>query len=155
MVQIVGAASEEQISQVRELFVEYVEWLGFHLCFQNFDEELRTLPGNYAPPAGRLYLAVLGGRIAGCVGLRRIAEGVCEMKRLYARLEFRGKGIGRRLAQAVIEEARRIGYKTMRLDTLSRMEEARSLYRSLGFLEIEPYTHNPMDGAVFMELELE
>jgi ribosomal protein S18 acetylase RimI-like enzyme len=126
------------------------------LCFQNFEQELAELPGKYSPPEGRLLLALDDERLAGCVALRRLDALTCEMKRLYVRAEARGKGLGRRLAEAAIEEARATGYKRMRLDTLpSKMKEANIIYHSLGFGKINPYYHNPVNEAVFMELDLE
>jgi len=142
----------ENLDAVRGLFREYEASLPFDLSFQNFEEELKGLPGRYAPPSGRMLLAHYGGAFVGCVALRRIGEDVCEMKRLFVQPAFRGKGAGKALAEAVIEEARRIGYKRMRLDTV--LEPAKSLYRSLGFREIPAYQHVPVEGAVFMELEL-
>ncbi len=147
--------SDGEVQQVRRLFEEYAGWLGFNLCFQNFDKELAQLPGDYAPPNGRLLLAVENDQVAGCVALRKIGEGIGEMKRLYVRPEFRGKGLGRKLTEAIIEEARRIGYQRVRLDTLPpKMQTAVGVYRSLGFKEIDPYYKNPVEGATFMELEL-
>jgi len=154
MLKLVYAESAEEIGYVRRLFLEYANSLGFSLCFQNFTEELQELPGNYAPPDGRLLLAFDGNELAGCVAMRKIADGVSEMKRLYVRPQLRGKGIGRALACAAIEEARRVGYKRMRLDTIPAMREAISLYEALGFKRIEPYCQNPIAGAVFMELIL-
>src|SRR5215213_2674610 len=154
-VRFLQAETPAQVAQARELFIEYSEWLGLDLCFQNFGTELAELPGAYAPPVGRLFLVFSDERLAGCVCLRKIGEGVCEMKRLYVRPEFRGQGLGRRMAAHLVEEARAAGYRLMRLDTLpAQMSEAIGLYRSLGFREIWPYYHNPVVGALFMELEL-
>jgi len=149
---LIEVAGAEELEQVRELFVEYARSLSFHLSWQNFDEELATLPGRYAPPSGRILLARHEDAFVGCVALRQIGEGICEMKRLFVQPASRGKGIGKALAQAIIEEARRIGYKHMRLDTA--FEPALSLYRSLGFKEIPPYQHVPIEGVIIMELKL-
>ncbi|HWT02322.1 MAG TPA: GNAT family N-acetyltransferase [Pyrinomonadaceae bacterium] len=149
------AESPEQVAEARELFLEYANWLGFSLCFQNFDKELAELPGAYAPPKGRLLLASQNGETAGCVALRPILDGACEMKRLYVRPAFRGQGLGRALAVRIVEEARALGYGRMFLDTISdKMGSAIKVYRSLGFEEVEPYYHNPVEGATFMELKL-
>jgi putative acetyltransferase len=153
--ELIHAQASEEVSRARELFEEYAAWLGFSLCFQNFDKELARLPGDYAPPSGRLLLAAEGDETVGCVALRKIGDGVCEMKRLYVRPEFRGKGLGRKLAETIIEAAREIGYQRMRLDTLpGKMDQAIVMYRSLGFKNIEPYYNNPVEGAAFLELEL-
>ena len=152
---LIQAQSGEDISRARELFEEYAAGLGINLCFQNFVKEMAELPGEYVPPGGRLFLAVEEDQTAGCVALRRIGDGVCEMKRLYVRPIFRGTGLGRRLAETVIREARELGYQRMRLDTLpGKMDRAIAMYRALGFKEIEPYYSNPVAGAQFMELEL-
>ena len=144
-----------QIAQVRELFLEYASSLGFSLCFQNFDQELAGLPGDYAPPDGRLMLALYEGELAGCVALHKLDSEICEMKRLYLRPKFRGKGLGPLLAENIIGEARRIGYRRMRLDTVEPvMKDAVAMYRRLGFKEIAPYRPNPMPGTLYMELEL-
>ena len=148
------ALSPEDVVEARRLFREYEASLGIDLCFQNFEAELASLPGAYAPPKGSLLLAWRGEEIAGCVALRELDHDACEMKRLYVRGAFRGLGLGRQLAQAILEEARRIGYRRMRLDTLPSMDRAIPLYRSLGFREIPPYTRNPIAGALFLEKEL-
>jgi putative acetyltransferase len=147
--------SAQQVTQARELFLEYAQSLGFSLCFQNFDKELAGLPGDYAPPAGRLLLAELDGQVVGCVALHKLEPGTCEMKRLYLRPSFRGKGLGRALADRIISEARQIGYKRMRLDTVEPvMKDAVGMYQKLGFKEIDPYCSNPMPGTLYMELQL-
>ncbi len=154
MVRLVPTERKESVEQARILFLEYAAALGIDLSFQEFDRELAELPGDYAPPHGRLLLAFCSSDLAGCGALRKLAPGVCEMKRLYVRPAFRGKGIGRAVAVALIDAAREIGYARMRLDTLPSMGEAAALYRSLGFREIQPYRYNPVPGALFMELEL-
>ena len=137
------------------MFLEYAESLGFSLCFQNFDKELAGLPGSYALPDGRLLLAKCEGEAAGCVAVRKLSAEICEMKRLYLRPGFRGKGLGRALAERVMAEARSAGYKRMRLDTVEPvMKDAVAMYRRLGFTEIAPYCDNPMEGALYMELAL-
>jgi putative acetyltransferase len=144
-----------QIAQARELFLEYAQSLGFSLCFQGFDQELAGLPGDYAPPGGRLLLAEYRGQPAGCVALHQLEPGICEMKRLYLRPQFRGKGLGRVLAETVIAEARTMGCRKMRLDTVEPvMPNAVAMYRRLGFREIEAYRPNPIAGALYMELDL-
>jgi putative acetyltransferase len=164
------AKTPAQIAQARELFLEYAQSLGFSLCFQNFDKELAELPGNYAPPEGRLLLAEYEGQIAGCVALRKIEPSkiepskpgtskpestVCEMKRLYLRPQFRGKGLGRALTDRIMAEARQIGYRSMRLDTVEPvMKDAVAMYRRIGFQEVAPYCANPIAGALYMELKL-
>jgi len=152
--EIVNAHEGSELQEVRAMFEEYAASLGISLDFQDFDEELAGLPGKYLPPEGRLLLLRWEGRVAGCVALQRISEEVCEMKRLYVRAAFRGHELGRALAEAAIREARAIGYARMRLDTLPTMTAARALYRDLGFREIDPYRHNPIEGTAFMELEL-
>jgi putative acetyltransferase len=151
---LVHVSSKEEMPLVRRLFEEYAATLGFHLDFQDFDEELATLPGAYARPEGTIIVAFSEAEAAGCVALRKIGEGVCEMKRFYVRPAYRGLGFGRALAEAVIEHARRAGYELMRLDTIDTMIEANALYRSLGFEPCEPYRYNPRAGAIYMELRL-
>jgi len=154
-ISVTQARSQADIAQARELFLEYAQSLGFSLCFQNFDQELANLPGDYCPPGGRLLLAKLGEEIVGCVGLHKLQPDICEMKRLYLRPQFRGKGSGRILANAAIADARKIGYKFMRLDTVEPvMKDAVAMYRRLGFYEITPYRVNPMPGTLYMELQL-
>jgi putative acetyltransferase len=147
--------SPSQIEQARELFLEYAKSLGFSLCFQNFEKELASLPGDYAPPEGRLLLAQYEFQLAGCVALHKLNDGICEMKRLYLRPQFRGKRLGRVLADHIIAAARQIGYMRMRLDTVEPvMKDAVAMYRKIGFREIAPYCANPIAGALYMELEL-
>ena len=153
-VTIIQASSSAQIAQVRELFLEYAKSLGFSLCFQNFEQELATLPGHYAPPKGRLFLAEYEGQPAGCAAMRTLEPGICEMKRLYLRPAFRGKGIGRALAERLVADARQAGYRAMRLDTVEPvMQEAVTMYRRMGFREIPAYCQNPIAGALYMELD--
>ena len=151
---LVEAVSEDQLKHIRELFREYADALNFNLCFQSFSSELDALPGEYASPSGRLLLAEVDGRAAGCVALRRIDPENCEMKRLFVRPEYRGRGIGRALALEIIRTAGSVGYSRMRLDSIDTMRSALNLYRSLGFKEIEAYRYNPIRGAVYMELLL-
>lgn len=147
------ASSHADIAHARELFQEYAAWLAIDLCFQNFDEELATLPGKYAPPCGRLFLA--GDPPVGCVALRPLEDdGIGEVKRLYVRDAARGTGLGRTLVETVLAHARDIGYRELRLDTADWMRDAVRLYERLGFRQCSPYYHNPMPGAVYMSLVL-
>ena len=148
------AATPHDFAQARALFEEYAAWLAIDLCFQGFAEELASLPGAYAPPRGMLLLAGPDDVPVGCVALRPLSEGVAEVKRLYVRPAARGTGLGMRLARAVIDGARAIGYRELKLDTLERMAAARALYGSLGFRECAPYYHNPVPGAVYLALAL-
>jgi len=154
MINLIHASSPEEMPLVRKLFEEYAASLDIDLCFQDFDRELETLPGEYAPPEGAVIIAFSDEEAAGCVALRRIDGAVCEMKRLYVKPEHRGKGIGRALAETVIERAREIGYASIRLDTLQSMVEANALYAALGFTECAPYRYNPCESPVFMERSL-
>ena len=158
LVEIQAAAAPGQLSDVRLLFREYAQRLGVDLCFQDFEAELDGLPGAYAPPQGVLLLATVGGALAGCGALRALPEvdhpDACEMKRLYVRPAFRRFGLGRRLAQELIDHALRTGYSTLLLDTLDDMEAARGLYASLGFEEVPPYYYNPLPGAHYRRLDL-
>lgn len=142
------------VDLARELFREYHRSLNVDLCFQDFERELAALPGEYVPPSGRLFLCFEEETLAGCIALRKLDDLTCEMKRLYVRPGFRGKQLGKRLAEAVIEEGRVIGYTKMKLDTLPIMTAAIELYRTLGFRPTPPYRHNPIPGALFMELDL-
>lgn len=159
MLRLTQATTPTDIQQARTLFQEYEASLGIDLCFQNFNQELAGLPGDYAPPRGRLLLAREFDRVMGCVALRPHdrpdGPATCEMKRLFVRPEYRARGLGRVLVEAIIEEARKLGYAYMRLDTLpGRMDRAIELYRSVGFVEIEPYYHSPVDNTKFMQLDL-
>jgi putative acetyltransferase len=151
--EIVDGHTADRVPAVRRLFEEYAAALDVDLGFQDFDRELAELPGAYAPPSGRLLLAV-AEEPAGCVGLRPYSAGVCEMKRLYVRAAFRGTGLGRLLAEEIVAAGREAGYERMRLDTLPNMAAARALYRSLGFVEIDAYRANPVHGTSYMELLL-
>jgi len=151
---IAPAGDDRMIREVRALFEEYARSIGIDLSFQGFAEELAGLPGAYAPPLGRLLLARDGATAAGCVAVRPLEPGICEMKRLYVGPSFRGSGLGRELAEAALREAVAAGYVRMRLDTLPAMQPARVLYRALGFRPIPPYRHNPVPGAEFLELDL-
>lgn len=154
MAELVAARDDEHVEAARVLFREYADALGFDLCFQDFENEIASLPGDYALPSGRLLLAMVDSEPVGCVALRQLDVGVCEMKRLYVRPGCRGRGIGRQLAEAVISAAHGSGYKSMRLDTVPWMTEAIRLYESLGFRDIPAYRPNPIPGARYLELKL-
>ncbi|HEX6904377.1 MAG TPA: GNAT family N-acetyltransferase [Thermoanaerobaculia bacterium] len=154
MIDISEAIDTAAVEIVRGLFREYQEALGVDLSFQDFETELRTLPGDYVSPRGRLLLALEDGAPAGCVAMRPLTGDTCEMKRLYVRPEFRAAGLGRQLAERVIAEARSIGYQRMYLDTLPTMSGAQRLYERLGFQEIPPYRYNPIAGTRFLGLDL-
>jgi len=153
-VKIIQVANKNQIETAKELFLEYARSLDFELCFQDFNKELADLPGDYAPPHGRLFLAEFNNKTAGCIALRKFKDGICEMKRLYVKPQFRGHNIGKMLVELLIKEALTIGYKKMVLDTVPAMQTAQKLYKIFGFKEIKPYRINPVEGAVFMELVL-
>lgn len=155
-VAVAEASSVVDIDDLRTLFIEYQRWLGQDLTFQNFSAELATLPGDYAPPRGCMLLArhVDGTAVAG-VAMKPLSAGTCEMKRLFVRRPWRGTGLGRTLAEAIIDAGRAAGYSRMRLDTFSRLSAATKLYRSLGFREIAPYYENPLDGIIYMEKVLD
>ena len=155
MIQVLPAETPSQLRDARALFLEYASTLGCDLAFQGFDREVAALPGDYAPPGGALLLAVEGEAAAGCVALRALDPRTCEMKRLYVRPAWRGRGVGRLLCGAVIARAQTLGYASMKLDTVPGMTEAVALDRSLGFAPVEPYRYNPLPGALFMELALE
>ena len=154
-VEVRPAETAEDLEAVRTLFLEYAASLGFDLSFQDFDREVASLPGDYAPPRGVLLLAADGVTPAGCVGLRPWGDAdTCEMKRLYVRSSMRGKGVGSMLVTRLLDEARTRGYRRMRLDTVPGMDAAIGLYRAAGFRDIPPYRPNPVPGALFLELEL-
>ena len=148
------AKTIKEIDEVRQLFREYEAYLDVDLCFQRFEQELAGLPGKYAPPGGELLIGVDAGKILGCVAVRSLGCGICEMKRLYVRPAARGTGLGRQLARTIIAAARDLGYKVMRLDTLDKLTAAIGLYRSLGFKNSFPYYENPLPGVVYLELDL-
>jgi putative acetyltransferase len=152
--ELVEATSPEEVEACRELFVEYQRGLGVSLCFQGFDAELSGLPGDYAPPRGRLYLALAAGRPAGCVALRALFHRDAEMKRLYVRPAHRGAGLGRLLAERIIADARALGYEALKLDTLPQMKAAQRMYQKLGFRDTAAYNDNPVAGVRFMSLDL-
>jgi len=148
------AAGSSMLEEIRELFKEYAQSLDIDLAFQNFNEELESLPGKYKAPEGVLLLASVSGEGAGCIALRKLSDDTCEMKRLYVRGKYRGLGIAKTLISMLINEAKKLNYRYMRLDTLATMKDAQSLYQSLGFYDIEPYVYNPIEGTRFMELEI-
>ena len=144
----------DEVPAVRALFEEYAAGLGFSLCFQNFDAELAALPGDYAPPAGRLFVADVDGQVVGCVALRPQAPGVCELKRLYVKPTHRGRGLGRRLLEALLAEAKAAGYREAVFDTLESMTEALALYRTFAFERTEPYNEHPVCGTLWFRKAL-
>ncbi len=152
---IADGHAPESIPLVRELFREYAAWLDVDLGFQNFEAELRSLPGKYSPPDGAILLAYEAGAPAGCVAMRPLQPAICEMKRLWVRPGYREHGVGRLLAAAIIARARAAGYARMRLDTLASMRPALALYRGLGFYEVPAYYHNPHQDTVYLEKALD
>lgn len=144
----------DDVAAAKALCFEYAETLGFSLCFQGFDKEMAEFPGKYAPPMGALFLAKAGETPIGVVALRDLGQGVAEMKRLYVKPQARGQDLGRRLAERICAEAFNLGYRSIRLDTLPSMQAAIALYRDMGFVDIAPYTHNPVEGALFLEKRL-
>ena len=151
---IAAAEGRSDIATARELFIEYQQWLDVDLCFQGFDVELASLPGAYTPPAGGLWLARVGGALAGCVALRPLDDGLCEMKRLWVRPAYRGHGLGRRLAETCLGAARAAGHRAICLDTLGNMAAAHALYADLGFREIPAYYDNPLADVRYLKLDL-
>jgi ribosomal protein S18 acetylase RimI-like enzyme len=144
----------DHLDDVRKLFIEYQTSLGIDLCFQNYDEELKSLPGKYALPDGRLYMITIDEEIAGCIALRRFDKTRCEMKRLYIRPQYRGHHCGQLLVEKIIQEAKIIGYEEMVLDTLSSLKSAVSLYQRNGFIEVNPYYDNPLQDVLYFKLKL-
>jgi putative acetyltransferase len=157
-IRLTTPSTPEALNATREIFREYADGLGVDLCFQQFDQELASLPGEYAPPRGALLLALVDGEVAGCCALRPLDAvdypNAAEMKRLFVRKTFRGLGLGRQLAEAMLDAAREAGYASVLLDTLDEMEAARALYQELGFEEIPPYYHNPIAGAHYLKADL-
>jgi putative acetyltransferase len=154
MIKITEPDYKNDMEIVRELFVEYKQFIGIDLCFQDFQNELAELPGKYAPPEGCILIAYLNNQPVGCVALKNIGEKTCEMKRLFVKQQFQGRKIGRMLAESIIEKAKNKGYKMMKLDTVESLKPALCLYKSLGFRETKPYVHNPLDQPLFFELDL-
>lgn len=153
--QLIDAPAHPQLGALRELLLEYQRWLGIDLCFQDFEREMAELPGAYAPPDGRLYLAWVGSELAGSIALRRHDVHCGEMKRLYLRPAYQGQGLGRRLAEHIIQDAKQIGYQRLLLDTLPMMQSAQAMYAKLGFQETQAYVFNPVDGVKYLALDLD
>lgn len=154
ILKFIEANDLENLENVKILFTEYSNSLNIDLCFQDFNNELKTLPGKYKKPSGSLILAFVDENLAGCVALKKLEDDVCELKRLYVRDKFRGLKIGKILLEEIVKEAKKIGYTYMRLDTLPSMKSAQGLYEKIGFYDINPYTYNPIEGARYMELKL-
>lgn len=155
MYEIIAVNNKELAEETKLLFKEYEKWLNVSLCFQGFDEEVKSLPGKYSPPDGRLYIVKYDDKYSGCIALRKLEKDICEMKRLYLKEDVRGKGIGKLLVEKIIKDAKDIGYNKMRLDTIKdKMPNAVDIYKKFGFAEILPYYHNPNPHTLFMELDL-
>jgi putative acetyltransferase len=152
--ELIDSAQHSQLPALRELLLEYQRHSGVDLCFQAFDQEMAQLPGSYTPPDGRLYVALVGDAVAGCVALRRHDAFSAEMKRLFLRPAFHGQGLGKLLAQRIVQDARQIGYQRILLDTLPSMQAAQAMYARMGFVEAEAYVHNPVAGVRFLALAL-
>ncbi|MGR3809484.1 GNAT family N-acetyltransferase [Jiulongibacter sp. NS-SX5] len=151
---MIREAAISEMDKAKELFREYEEWLGLDLCFQGFEEELRSLPGKYAEPEGSILFYETENEVAGIIALRALEKGICEMKRLYVRPEFRGNKIGRKLSLEIINKAKTLGYRKMKLDTLARLKPAVRIYRELGFTETKAYNYNPDETVMYFELDL-
>ncbi len=155
MHEIIEVNSIELIEETKKLFREYEKWLNVSLCFQGFEEEVNTLPGKYGSPEGKLYIVKSDNKFSGCIALRKLEDGICEMKRLYLQPELRGKGIGNELVSKIIHDAKDLGYKKMRLDTIKeKMPNAVRMYEKYGFVKTEKYYDNPNPHTLFMELDL-
>lgn len=144
----------EELEEVREIFIEYANFLKVDLCFQDFEKELQTLYEVYAPPMGCIILAKQEKQVMGCIALKPIGEGICEMKRLYVRPEARGQYLGKKLVEELVDFAKKAGYNTMKLDTITSLKEAIKLYESKGFIKTEPYVYNPLSDVLYFELTL-
>ncbi len=154
-IEIQKIATEQDLEDVKQLFREYANFLQVDLCFQGFENELAKLPAKYAEPEGAIFLAKIDEKSAACVALWKLEEGICEMKRLYVKPEFQGLGLGKKLTLMLLEEAKNKGYKTMKLDTLKRLQSANYIYHALGFTEIKAYNFNPEVDVVYFEKKLE
>jgi putative acetyltransferase len=153
--ELIDSAQHAQLPALRELLLEYQRHIGVDLCFQSFEEEMEELPGSYAPPDGRLYVALMDGAVAGCIALRRHDTQTAEMKRLFVRPVFHGQGLGKQLAEHIVQDARQIGYQRILLDTLPSMQAAQAMYERLGFADAPAYVYNPVAGVRYMQLALQ
>ena len=154
MIKIIHAQSQDDLEKIKGLFIEYQKFLNVDLAFQKFEEELKNIPGPYASPDGCLLFGLVDTSVVGCVALKKIGDGICEMKRLFVHSSYRGKGYGKLFAKKIIKEARLMGYNKMRLDTLDSLKQAMGLYQSLGFKKIDAYYDNPLPNVVYWELDL-